>query len=209
MAHYQQVGHLADILHHGFAEEVKVGLVHHQDRVRRRFGDLQQLLARNDRTSRVVRSRNQHQLGFFGNGRKKALERELERCIGLHGSQAARRHQRNAYVVHEEAWRPHQGLVVFFEKRHANSMDGLVDAVGQQHLFGLKPEVRGDDMLHGLALGILGKPAGGNGMHYFEHPGRRLEGVLVEVQAQRVPRRQRRMVFRHLLYRAPGSYRLY
>ena len=54
---------------------------------------------------------------------------------------------------------------------HAEQVDGFVDAVGEQDLLGVEAEVRGDDALDGLALGVDGEAFGGESAAALEHAG--------------------------------------
>ncbi len=114
------------------------------------------------------------------------------------------RHRADAYVVHEERRRGDQRLVFGVEEGRADEMDGLVDAVGEQHLIGREAEVFSDESLYRLALGILRQPRRGDLPDTVQHAGRGGERVLVEVQPQGLARGQRRMVLRHGEHAAAG-----
>ena len=79
-------------------------------------------------------------------------------------------------------------------------MDRFIDAVGERNLRGREAEMRGDDGLDRLALGIARETARGDAAEHLAHFGRAGDGVLVEVQAQRVAVAERRVILLHGLY---------
>ena len=82
---------------------------------------------------------------------------ELERGVGLDTDKVPR-HELHADVVHEEGGRGDEGFVIFFQEGEAKEADGLVDAVGEEELFGCEvPKCAATMCSVRLALGILGE----------------------------------------------------
>src|ERR1700680_4370259 len=84
-------------------------------------------------------------------------------------------------------------------------MDSLVDAVRQQQLWRCDPQQLGYLRLHGFALGIPRQLFRIQLPQPFEHSRRAPNRVLVEIQTQAIPTRQRWMIRRQRAPRFPWT----
>ena len=147
--------------------EVVVRLVDEDDGLRRCAADGEQVGAADGTPGGVVGRGDHDELGARRDGGEEAIERKLERLVRLHAHKAPG-HEADADVVHEEGGRGDERFISLFQKCEADEVNGLVDAVGEQELFGLEAEVpRGGD-LGELALGVGGEAGGRDGAYALD-----------------------------------------
>src|ERR1700744_3929846 len=76
-------------------------------------------------------------------------------------------------------------------------MNRLVNAVGKDYLAGRDAEMLGNNALNGFAFGINRQTFRRKLLQFREDARTRCERVLIEVEAQRMAARERRMILRH------------
>ncbi len=149
-------------------------------------GDGEKVLARDGGSGGVVGGGYDDELGAGCYCREETSEGECECVVGLYAAAAAGHHG-DRDVIHEEAGGVDQASSPFVEEGAGEQVDGLADAVGEHDLLGREAEVRGDDALGGLALGVVdGEAFGSEFLQRRKDSRTGGEGVLVEVEAQGV-----------------------
>src|SRR5208337_4438402 len=79
-------------------------------------------------------------------------------------------------------------------------MNGLIHSIGESYLLRGEAEMRGNDSLHRLALGVTREIAGRDAGKDFTDLGRASKRVLVEVQAQGIAAAEGRAILLHRLH---------